>query len=157
MPVQLTVHTTGADLVRQGLEDLGKEIPRIGRLRIYEALKRAQSKLRIPKARPRSPIQWDSERQRRAFFATDGFGRGIPTTRSGASLRWQITATANGYTLANPTDYASHLYGRYDGSGQSRIFRGEYPLFVDVVENEIENLPQEIEQHITYKARERGF
>jgi hypothetical protein len=27
------------------------------------------------------PIRWKSERQRKAFFATDGFGRGIPTGR----------------------------------------------------------------------------
>ena len=30
------------------------------------------------------PIQWTSDKQRRAFFATDGFGRGIPTRRTGA-------------------------------------------------------------------------
>lgn len=29
------------------------------------------------------PIQWTSERQRRAFFATNGFGGGIPYVRTG--------------------------------------------------------------------------
>ena len=29
------------------------------------------------------PIEWTSERQRRAFFATDGFGHGIPYKRTG--------------------------------------------------------------------------
>jgi hypothetical protein len=39
---------------------------------------------------PKYPIRWPSERQRRAFFATDGFGRGIPTKRSHAlSQAWQ--------------------------------------------------------------------
>jgi len=33
------------------------------------------------------PIQWTTEKQRRAFFATDGFGRGIPTRRTGAMQR----------------------------------------------------------------------
>ena len=28
------------------------------------------------------PFTWSSEKQRRAFFATDGFGRGIPTKRT---------------------------------------------------------------------------
>lgn len=28
------------------------------------------------------PFTWSSEKQRRAFFATDGFGRGIPTRRT---------------------------------------------------------------------------
>jgi hypothetical protein len=41
---------------------------------------------------PKYPIRWTSERQRRAFFATDGFGRGIPTKRSHAmSQAWQVT------------------------------------------------------------------
>jgi hypothetical protein len=40
---------------------------------------------------PKYPIRWTSERQRRAFFATDGFGRGIPTKRSHAlSQAWQV-------------------------------------------------------------------
>lgn len=30
---------------------------------------------------PRYPIRWKSERQKRAFFASNGFGRGIPTGR----------------------------------------------------------------------------
>ena len=29
-----------------------------------------------------NPYQWQSERQRRAFFATNGFGRGIPSERT---------------------------------------------------------------------------
>jgi hypothetical protein len=36
------------------------------------------------------PIRWTSERQRRAFFATNGFGRGIPTKRTGDVARWGV-------------------------------------------------------------------
>ena len=36
------------------------------------------------------PIRWTSERQRRAFFASDGFGRGIPTKRTGLVARWDV-------------------------------------------------------------------
>lgn len=37
------------------------------------------------------PIHWVSERQRRAFFATKGFGRGIPTRRTGAiAAQWSV-------------------------------------------------------------------
>ncbi len=32
---------------------------------------------------PKYPIRWKSEKQRRAFFATDGFGKGIPYKRIG--------------------------------------------------------------------------
>lgn len=33
---------------------------------------------------PTPPINWDSEKQRRAFWATNGFGGGIPHERQGA-------------------------------------------------------------------------
>lgn len=155
MPIQMTIQAYGAELVRQGLEDMTAEIPRIGRKRIYGAMRRAQGILKTVKSRPRYPIQWDSERQKRAFFATDGFGRGIPTRRTGASLRWEITNTGTGYMLSVAADWAGYLYGHYDGGGQSRIFEGTYPLFRDVVENQITNLPPEIEQDITYYGRQK--
>lgn len=157
MPVQMTIKAHGAEIVRMGLEDLSREIPKIGRKRIYEAMRRAQAILKTPKSRPRYPIQWDSVKQRRAFFASDGFGRGIPTRRTGRSLQWQISNTGSGYTLSNSADYARYPYGLHDGSGQSRIFEGDYPLFSQVVENEIEGLPKEIEDHITWYGRGRGF
>jgi hypothetical protein len=31
---------------------------------------------------PGNPFEWTSEKQRKAFFATDGFGQGIPTVRT---------------------------------------------------------------------------
>jgi hypothetical protein len=42
------------------------------------------------------PIQWTSEKQRRAFFSTDGFGGGIPTKRTGAIV--------NAYDVLNVTE-----------------------------------------------------
>ena len=37
------------------------------------------------------PIQWTSEKQRKAFFASNGFGRGIGTPRSGAmAAAWEV-------------------------------------------------------------------
>ncbi len=38
------------------------------------------------------PIQWKSERQRKAFFASDGFGKGIPYQRIGTLVQaWEVT------------------------------------------------------------------
>jgi hypothetical protein len=40
---------------------------------------------------PQYPIRWKSEKQRRAFFATNGFGRGVPSQRTGALARgWTV-------------------------------------------------------------------
>jgi hypothetical protein len=48
---------------------------------------------------PKYPIRWSSERQRRAFFASDGFGRGIPTKRSHAmSQAWQVSVNVEQIT-----------------------------------------------------------
>lgn len=63
----------------------------------------------------RYPIAWTSERQRKAFFASDGFGAGIPTGRSGRVARgWQLTGKfANGrgeFIVENPVEYAQFVY-----------------------------------------------
>src|SRR5690349_11752070 len=48
------------------------------------------------------PVQWDSERQRRAFFATKGFGKGIPYRRTGRyRLGWRISNQPFGAKLSN--------------------------------------------------------
>lgn len=160
MPVQLKIHTTGADMIRNGLEDLGKEIPQISRLRIYNMLLRVRARMKESVARPSYPINWDSEKQRRAYFATDGFGKGIPYGRTGRYQRgWMVErAGANGYRILNTWDKSRYLSGyATDGSGQSAIHRSRYPLLNDVVESEMEGLPEEIEDNITYYARNKGF
>jgi hypothetical protein len=48
---------------------------------------------------PKYPIRWTTERMRRAFFASNGFGRGIPTKRSHAlSQAWQVTINVDQIT-----------------------------------------------------------
>jgi hypothetical protein len=47
------------------------------------------------------PLEWTSEKQRKAYFATDGFGAGIPFKRSGKmSQSWQITGVKSGKGFA---------------------------------------------------------
>jgi hypothetical protein len=65
------------------------------------------------------PIQWASAKQRRAFFATDGFGRGIPTKRtgkvnSGWTIRWVSKKALEGtLELFNAVTYARYVYGGF--------------------------------------------
>lgn len=50
------------------------------------------TRLQQEPGKPKYPIRWTSERQRRAYFATKGFGRGIPTRRTHAlSKGWNVT------------------------------------------------------------------
>jgi hypothetical protein len=64
----------------------------------------------------RYPIAWKSERQRRAFFATRGFGKGIPYQRTGQTARgWQVEAEQVGNVTAlavsNRVPHAQFVYG----------------------------------------------
>jgi hypothetical protein len=45
-------------------------------------------------------LRWKSERQRRAFFASNGFGGGIPYVRTGGlSAAWEVDITGTGVDL----------------------------------------------------------
>lgn len=62
------------------------------------------------------PLRWKSERQRRAFFATNGFGGGIPHIRTGAlEAAWFSTlefyADGGALTIANPAEAARYVQG----------------------------------------------
>lgn len=62
-----------------------------------------------------NPYQWQSENQRRAYFATDGFGGGIPYQRTGnLAGGWTYTESDSNWTsvkLENSTDYAGYVQG----------------------------------------------
>ena len=93
----------------------------------------ALSELRDEPPRVKYPIQWTSERQRRAYFATNGFGAGIPYRRTGRLARgWTIALfdRGAGFTLdiRNNAKSAAFVYGSLaiDGSGvryQQRFHR----------------------------------
>lgn len=73
-------------------------------------------RLRDEPGQPKYPIRWASARQRRAFFATNGFGRGIPTVRTGKLLRgWQVDSTINtrggSITARNDVPYMQFVQG----------------------------------------------
>lgn len=70
--------------------------------------------LAVAPPRPRRKIEWTTERQRRAYFATNGFGRGIPSRRTGgATLQWKVNfATSKDVvtmTVSNPNDYLRYV------------------------------------------------
>lgn len=66
--------------------------------------------------KPVYPIQWTSEKQRKAFWASDGFGKGIPYTRTGALAKaWQVNKSGGGLnikvTVINPSSASPFVYG----------------------------------------------
>jgi hypothetical protein len=77
-----------------------------------------QNLRRVVPGPAKKPIQWTSEKQRRAFFATDGFGHGIPYKRTGRlPLAWGVStrSDASGITVSvvNNSPAAPFVYGRW--------------------------------------------
>jgi hypothetical protein len=83
---------------------------------------RVRKDLGTQPGKPKYPIRWKSERQRRAFFATDGFGGGIPTRRSGALARgWQVEFTGTG-TVGTVEIYNDVPYTRFVQGNDAQPF-----------------------------------
>lgn len=145
------------ELVRQGLQDLDAEIPQIGALQIYRRLLHARTRLRQPGRKPAHPLQWVNPKQRKAFFASDGFGGGIPHVRRGSEKAWQLTKIENGWMLINSTSGAKWIWGDAYGQDQSKLLVDSWPLSRNIVEDEIGNLPEAIADQIMIVSRRKGF
>jgi hypothetical protein len=111
--------------------------------------------LRVPgKARAGAKVHWDTPVQQRAYFATGGFGTGIPYRRTGRTVAaWRNEAIANGYLVSNVGRKAVFLYGTASGTGtgrhvtstgQSHIHVGFWPLFRPLVDKVVARLPEKI-------------
>lgn len=76
----------------------------------------ALRKLTMIPGAPVHPIRWKSARQRKAFFASDGFGKGIPTQRTYKLLQgWHVVYVRSGdggvLSLTNDEPYMRFVQG----------------------------------------------
>ena len=150
--------TSNAKLVRRKLENLKAEVPKVGSHRIYEALARAMKRLKKPGKKPKRPIPWVSLIQMQAFFASEGFGGGIPHKRRGIYQKgFRIRKVSKGYELSNLSKGAKYVGGDARGKGQSPIHRGNYPLMRDEVDREIKKLPAAVIQQLKIVAKQKGI
>lgn len=158
---QVTVKVE-AGQVKRGLTQLGQAIPKVVNDDVRLMLESAQRELSQEGQPITYPVRWDSERQRRAFFATDGFGRGIPTKRTGAYVRaFRVEKTgfgaARAYTLFNDARHARYVGGSGTGVGQSRIHQGRWKIIAQVVEKYARNLVRVVETGIREVIQRAGF
>jgi len=119
---------------------------------------RSAEEIRKEVAKPGSPIiypvNWDSEKQRRAFFATDGFGRGIPTKRTDEYVgAYYAIRREDGAEVGNPLAHAKFIGGK----AQSRIHKGRWPIFWDVANRILDRLPERVKRQIVVIAKEAGL
>lgn len=86
------------------------------------------------------PIQWTSEKQRLAFFASDGFGHGIPYTRSNELPQaWHVRGDyrngVTGITVYNDAPQSAYVYGDETGQHQQPMhYNTGWPRFVDAAQ-----------------------
>lgn len=162
----MSIQLRNAKLVRQGLQDLQREIPNIGAQDIYEAMQRARERVKKYPPSPRR-VRWDSEKQKRAYFATNGFGGGIPYVRTGTYGRsWYIRRNPRnaramaGYSLISNAEQRGRRYSKYVGgdaygNSQSRIHQNRWAKVRNSVEKETKSLPATIRMHILMAARRK--
>lgn len=152
-----------AKLVRKGLENLRKAMPLIGKTRMKELATGIRNEMRKPgKKRPRwtgKPyIQWQTQKQRKAFFASDGFGAGIPYRRKGVYERnWVVVSTTDGYDVGNKLPWARYIGGTAKSRRQQKMHKGYWRIFLDVVDKFVKKLPKSVKEHLVKTAKQQGF
>jgi len=145
---QITIHSN-VQIVRQGLEKLRAGIPTIGRKRLYDAAEDLMHRMQVPGTKSVYPVHWDSPLQRRAFFASNGFGQGIPTVRSNSYIKgWKVERSDSGYTVKNDQPRAKFIGGLASGAGQSQIHVGRWRLLRDQAELVVKNLPKLVVENL---------
>lgn len=111
---------------------------------------RIRQQLAVEPGAVKYPIQWTSEKQRRAFFATDGFGRGIGAPRSHALSRgWrvdisfsQLNAQISTYNTQDDERFVSggNQQGFHANTGWQKsqpIIDKEHEQFVDTIRDTV--------------------
>lgn len=138
---QLSITFKNAELVRKGLQDLGAEIPKIGKLQIYRT---EQAIVRRMKS-----------------YWTNNTPPALPSYQRTGELAngYTITPTANGYTISNNVPYTVYVVGNAYGLEQAWMHAkpGRHKLLRDVQDEEVEKLPPEIEKEISAVARRVGL
>lgn len=152
----LTFH---GKLVRQGLENLSEEIPQVGRQRIYLRMLRVRTRMAASAPKVRHPIDWDSEKQKRKVLAMLRQEGNLPYKRTGRMRAgWQLDQITDGYRLRNREDASLFVFGDLSNKKtQSNIHRGTWPLTKTVVYEELDQLPDEIQNDIERAKKRSGL
>jgi hypothetical protein len=138
---QISFDIKGARLVSKSLHDLRRELPRIARGRIFDALKRIVN--RFKKYPPRRTGQ--------RYVRTFKLKRGFRIKRKGKV----------GYTVANVAKFRGRSYPKYvigDAAGdrQAWMHVGRWRVLREEMENELEKMPKAIASRVHFFVRSTG-
>ena len=132
------------------LESFAAYLPSVALTTLGDTVESIKTTMQEPGEAVSYPINWDSERQRKAYFSSDGFGHGIPYVRTGEhEAAWESKQITDGYELSNP-DPAAAISGYPSGiQWQSNIHRGRWKHIAIAVAAETIKLPGQLIEKIT--------
>jgi hypothetical protein len=105
------------DALQALVATMGQQVEQLVKREIRPFVSReVDVRLRVEPGPVKYPIQWTSLKQKRAFFATNGFGKGIPYQRTGKLVKgWQVRGDYRkgfgGITVSNPSPAAAFVQG----------------------------------------------
>lgn len=121
-----------------------RRTPSAARSVLEDTAIRIQTRMNVRQEKSDYPVTWDSARQRRAFFATNGFGHGIPYERTGNTKFAVDKRFENEIQLFAPHP-AGAVFGMPTANfWQSRIHRQTWPVLKTVLAEELKKLPKAI-------------
>ncbi|HML23544.1 MAG TPA: hypothetical protein PKD09_17945 [Aggregatilinea sp.] len=119
---QVLTHTQAIADLQDGIRALPVVFTRYARREVAPFVRNEVTRrLRVEPGPVVYPIRWTSEKQRRAFFATDGFGHGIPYRRSHELVHdWHVIGDYAdglvGFTVTNDNPSSIYVYGDDEGN-----------------------------------------
>lgn len=141
MDAFLTVNED-SQLVRQGLQDLGADIPKVGRQGIFRTAQRIKTRLRI----------YPPERPDQTYVRTNTLKNSI-----------EIIPLGDGYEISvDPISPKGVAYGEYVlgdafGNGQAWMHVGIWTPFANVALEEIYKLPDDVVDELRLDASIHGL
>lgn len=154
-PLRVTLHVDDDDVER--VQARLRRLPKSAAGRLLEVAKDILQRMQVPGQKPTYPIQWASDLQRVAFYASDGFtlppgisrpkgykNKNIPRQRTNEYINgWAIDKySETGYMVYNPSPQATFISGDINGQGQAKVNQGRWRLFATQVRYAVNRLPQ---------------
>ena len=120
--IDVTADTDVLDAIREAAQDASRRMNKAYKRKIKRLRQQLLDELREYPGPVKYPFRWKSERQRRAYFATDGFGWGIPYVRTDAlkaSWTTHIRDQKDGavFEVENRAPYAIYVMGDWQQPG----------------------------------------
>lgn len=113
---RITINNRPIEAIIDYLQGYAEVVQEEAQAAYAEVMPDALNELRTVPGAVVYPIAWQSEKQRRAFFATNGFNSGIPYQRTGGLAQaWEFVLDASGTqftaVIRNKNKAAPFVYG----------------------------------------------